>query len=109
MRKSGFFFSYIGFFFVLLGLMAVHAMISENRGLGRIQEEAAMVRRLALTDLCLFTEASYTRHPSQADMNTPFQDSPMVLEHFPSGSMMPPPRPPVSGRHSIPIASGIGP
>jgi hypothetical protein len=44
-----------------------------------------------LTDLCLFTEARYTRHPSQADFHAPFQDSPLALEYFPSGSLMPPP------------------
>ncbi len=54
-------------------------------------EKAEMVRRLELTDLCLFTEASYTRHLSQADLHTPFQDTPMSLEHFPSGSMVEPP------------------
>ena len=47
-----------------------------------------MVRDLELTDLCLFTEASYTRHLTQADRHTPFQNSPMALEHFPSGSIL---------------------
>ena len=46
---------------------------------------------LTLTDLCLFTEARYTRHPSMTDLNTPFQDHPMSLEHFPSGAIMAPP------------------
>lgn len=50
-----------------------------------------MARRLELTDLALFTEARYTRHLSQADLNTPFQDSPLSLEHFPSGSIIMPP------------------
>lgn len=43
---------------------------------------------LHLTDLCLFTEARYTRHLSQADLSTPFQDHPISLEHFPSGSFL---------------------
>ena len=51
----------------------------------------ALVRELGLTDLCLFTEARYTRHLSQADWHTPFQDHPAALEHFPSGSLAPPP------------------
>ena len=96
----------MGILFVLVGLMVIHATLSENRGLRRIQKEAAMVQELALTDLCLFTEASYTRHLSQADVNTPFQDSPMALEHFPSGSFVPPARPIVSNWHSI--SSGTG-
>jgi hypothetical protein len=52
---------------------------------------AAMVRELGLTDLCLFTEASYTRHITQTDLRTPFQEFPLSLEHFPSGSLMLPP------------------
>jgi hypothetical protein len=51
----------------------------------------ALVRELHLTDLCLFTEARYTRHLSQADWQTPFQDHPAALEHFPSGSLLSPP------------------
>ena len=51
-----------------------------------------LVRELRLTDLCLFTEARYTRHPSQADLHTPFQDHPLALEHFPSGSLVGPPK-----------------
>lgn len=56
-----------------------------------LQEKREMVKMLKLTDLCLFTEARYTRHPSLADLSTPFQEHPMALEHFPSGSIMPPP------------------
>ncbi len=51
----------------------------------------ALVRQLQLTDLCLFTEARYTRHPSQADLHSAFQDHPLALEHFPSGSLLLPP------------------
>ena len=54
-------------------------------------ERQTLVRELGLTDLCLFTEARYTRHPSQADLHSAFQDHPLALEHFPSGAMMPPP------------------
>lgn len=49
------------------------------------------VRALGLTDLCLSTEARYTRHLSQADYHTPFQDHPVALEHFPSGTLIAPP------------------
>ena len=51
----------------------------------------ALVRELGLTDLSLFTEARYTRHPTQADWHAPFQDHPAALEHFPTGSLLPPP------------------
>ncbi|MRR51392.1 MAG: hypothetical protein EG825_10825 [Rhodocyclaceae bacterium] len=52
---------------------------------------AALAARLGLTDLALFTEARYTRHLSQADLHSAFQDHPLALEHFPSGSVMPSP------------------
>ena len=51
-----------------------------------------VVRTLQLTDLSLWTEARYTRNPSQADRFTPFQDFPSALEHFPAGSIMAPPQ-----------------
>ena len=51
----------------------------------------ALVRELGLTDLSLFTEARYTRHPTQADWHAPFQDHPAALEHFPTGSLLLPP------------------
>ncbi len=51
----------------------------------------ASARALRLTDPALFNEARYARHASQADRNAAFQDHPMALEHFPAGSMIPPP------------------
>jgi hypothetical protein len=51
------------------------------------------VRAFRLTDLCLFTEARYTRNPSMADLHAAGQDHPFALEHFPSGSVVPPPVP----------------
>ena len=51
-----------------------------------------LVTGLRLSDVVLFTEARYTRHLSQADLHSAFQDHPMALEHFPSGSLLPPPR-----------------
>jgi hypothetical protein len=51
-----------------------------------------LAENLTLTDPCLFNEARYTRHPSQADLHAPFQDHPAALEHFPNGSLVRPPR-----------------
>ncbi len=51
----------------------------------------ALVAELGLTDPALFTEARYTRHLSQADLHSAFQDHPLALEHFPSGSILLPP------------------
>ncbi len=58
----------------------------------RPQREAKrmIVHQLMLTDFALWTEARYTRNPSQADLFTPFQDSPSAIEHFPAGSILAP-------------------
>ena len=76
---------------ILLFLMFTHASLKERADMESLKEKVEMIKRLELTDLCLFTEANYTRHLSQADLHTPFQDSPMSLEHFPSGSLVAPP------------------
>lgn len=55
-------------------------------------ERASVVAAIGLTDLALFTEARYTRHPSMADRFSAFQDHPLALEHFPAGSVMAPPQ-----------------
>lgn len=67
------------------------AWLRARRAQGLVQE-SELAGRLELTDLCLFTEARYTRHLSQADLHSAFQDHPVALEHFPSGSLVPPPR-----------------
>jgi len=92
MRKSIFFVFVISVEVVMLGLLLVHASLSEQAQQAALQEKAEMVKRLTLTDLCLFPEARYTRHLSQADMNSAFQDHPLSLEHFPSGSFTQPPK-----------------
>jgi hypothetical protein len=56
-----------------------------------LTEKKQLVQKLGLTDLCLFTEARYTRHLSQADLFSAFQNHPMSFEHFPSGSLTLPP------------------
>jgi hypothetical protein len=75
----------------LLGLAFLYSSIEKKGDAELLQEKLNLVKRHGLTDLCLFTEARYTRHPSQADFHSPFQDSPLSLEHFPSGSLMIPP------------------
>jgi hypothetical protein len=55
-----------------------------------IPAKRELVRLLELTDFAIWTEARYTRHPSQADWFTPFQDFPSSLEHFPAGSIIAP-------------------
>ncbi|MDH4266668.1 MAG: hypothetical protein OEW45_13615 [Deltaproteobacteria bacterium] len=82
---------YLAINIILLFLMFTHASLKKEADLRSVEEKMEMVKRLELTDLCLFTEASYTRHLSQADFNTPFQDAPLSLEHFPSGALVMPP------------------
>ena len=91
MRKSNLFLFYLAFNFLLLFFMFVHASLTRKANIGPLKEKSEIVRSLGLTDLCLFTEASYTRHLSQADFHTAFQNSPLSLEHFPSGSLVMPP------------------
>lgn len=59
-----------------------HSDLPELAGL------ASLAGRLGLTDLVLCTEARYTRHPSQADRHSAFQEHPGALEHFPTGSLI---------------------
>lgn len=91
MRKSDVFFIYFGLLFVLLLLSALDAGIRSRMAAERLARMGQQVSELELTDLSLFTEARYTRHLSQADRHTPFQDHPLALEHFPSGSLVAPP------------------
>jgi hypothetical protein len=69
----------------------LHAGHRQRKDVTESRQRAALVRELQLTDLCLFTEARYTRHPAMADLHSPFQDHPGAVEHFPSGSLLTPP------------------
>ncbi len=91
MRRSGIF---LGLLVLQLGLflgMLLHAWWSGRAVDPSVAECRRWVAGLRLTDLCLFTEARYTRNPALADLHTPFQDHPTALEHFPSGSLASPP------------------
>ena len=90
-RKFIIFSVYVAINVALFGLMFAHAAYSRERLKPMLTEQAAMVKQYGLSDLCLFTDARYTRNPALADLNTPFQDYPMSFEHFPSGSLIHPP------------------
>jgi len=92
MRKSSLFFLILLVQALVLGGLLTHASHRQKADRAFFQEKVRLVQRLGLTDLCLFTEASYTRHLSLADFHTAFQNSPMALEHFPSGSLVAPPK-----------------
>ncbi len=91
MRKSNLYFLYLAVNLFLVFLMFAHASYRERTDGTVLRKKKEMVKRLDLTDLCLFTEANYTRHLTQADGHVPFQDHPVSLEHFPSGSLLRPP------------------
>lgn len=93
MRPSSAFLLFLVGAVALGAAAAVHARAEGARRRPELEAKAALVRSLGLTDLCLFTEARYTRHPSQADRFSPFQESPGAPEHFPSGSIAAPPSP----------------
>jgi len=73
---------------VLAGLVTWSVRVARARAVEEIPRKRELVERLELTDLAIWTEARYTRHPSQADFFAPFQDGPSSLEHFPAGSVV---------------------
>ncbi len=91
MRKSSLLFLSLGALSALMLLSLVDATIRGSSARERLASMQRQVAELELTDLALFTEARYTRHLSQADRHTPFQDHPFAMEHFPSGSLAQPP------------------
>ena len=88
MRKSNVLILFLAASSLLALLTIVDASIQQASAVGKLQKRADLVKELYLTDLALFTEARYTRHYTQADLHSAFQDHPMGLEHFPSGSML---------------------
>jgi hypothetical protein len=92
MRKSTIYLTFIsGCTTVLALLLLVHPHFNAQYYENSRTQKKRLVEMLGITDLCLFTEARYTRHLSQADFFSAFQDSPMAFEHFPSGSVVLPP------------------
>jgi len=73
------------------GVMLSFAVKQGYRRAESLRLERQLVAALTLTDLCLSTEARYTRHPSVSDPVVPFMDHPGAIEHFPSGSFWSPP------------------
>lgn len=87
---------------LLLAALFSHSYMKRESSRALVSRMADMVGTLRLTDLCLFTEAAYTRHLSMTDLNTPFQDSPFSFEHFPTGALVAPP-PHLSGKQHVPV------
>lgn len=92
MRSSNALFLLLGAGCILFSLTLVDAHVQRDGAADVLQQRAQLVADHGLTDLSLFTEARYTRHISQADLHSAFQDHPVSLEHFPSGSYLLPPQ-----------------
>jgi hypothetical protein len=91
-RKSDIYLLYVAANMLMLVLLFTHSFTEQRNAMSYLSRRMNMVHDLQLTDLSLFTDARYTRHPSMADLNTAFQDHPFSLEHFPSGTLIIPPR-----------------
>ncbi len=83
---------------ILLCLAAADAALLLHAHQRRAGQEArayildVVTAGLGLTDLCVATEARYTRHPAVTDFAAPFMDHPGAIEHFPTGSFWAPAR-----------------
>lgn len=91
MRRSYVFFLYL---FLCIGVISGLVVSSYNRTVEfsrSFSDMREMTRVLQLTDIFISHDARYTRNPSQADLFSAFQDYPGSIEHFPSGSVVPPP------------------
>lgn len=75
---------------VLFALLLHGAVAQKISQTAELQAKTVLVSRLGLTDFALWTEARYTRHPSQTDFFSPFQDFPGAPDHFPAGSILAP-------------------
>ena len=76
---------------LLVALLFMYShTVDQGNWKSELEAKKELVGRLGLTDFAIWTEARYTRHPSQADFFSPFQDFPSSFEHFPAGSIIAP-------------------
>lgn len=88
MRRSLQFLLIIAASLFIFMLLPLHAFLVRETAEAELSLRMKQLSGLQLTDLCLSTEARYTRHPALADRHAPFQEHPAALEHFPSGSII---------------------
>ena len=76
---------------LIVALLFIYSLtVRQGSWRSELEAKRELVGRLGLTDFAIWTEARYTRHPSQADFFSPFQDFPSSFEHFPAGSIIAP-------------------
>jgi hypothetical protein len=91
-RKADLFFLVTGLMTLALASLLVFGPMASPREHAAARDASrAVVRELMLTDICLFTDAPYARHLSQADRHAAFQNHPFAMDLLPSGSMVAPP------------------
>jgi len=83
--------------FISAASLLLVLLLATSKPDSAVGERRELVGRLGLTDLSIWGEARYTRHPSQADLFTAFQDYPGAFEHFPAGSIIGPSQLPQGG------------
>ncbi len=93
MRSSTRFLLFITVGLVIVSLLPIHARHEQQASKRPENLVSRQLKDLHVTDLCLVTEARYTRHPALADRHAPFQEHPLAFEYFPSGSLVLPPVP----------------
>jgi hypothetical protein len=84
MRRSLYYLLFTAVTGTVFLLLPLHARSAQQQRVDAMPQ----LRSLHVTDLCLATEARYTRHPAVADRHTPFQEHPLALEHFPTGALI---------------------
>lgn len=87
MRRSLQFLLFTAASLTIFLLLPLHARHAQQKG-GDTKLQTAQMQSLHVTDLCLATEARYIRHLALADRHAPFQEHPLALEHFPTGSLI---------------------
>ena len=91
LRHSDIFFAVLVLLALLTTMAMFHASSGRNNAAPALERKRELVARIGLTDLCLTTEAPYTRNPALADRYAAYQDHPVAQEHFPSGTFIAPP------------------
>ncbi|MCX7770991.1 MAG: hypothetical protein N2202_07920 [Proteobacteria bacterium] len=89
MRRESIVFLVLVFLLTCLSLVLIIDAHDKN-SVNKNKNTVIWVKKLGLTDLALFSDASYIRHISQSDMFAPFQDNPSSFDIFPTASLVPP-------------------
>ena len=78
---------FIAFFitFLMIGIVYQHSQYRIKEIQPEIDIRLKITKKIGLPDLAITTAARYLRHYSLTDINTPFQDYPGSLDHFPAG------------------------